>query len=150
MSVGIFNTLFDTTLLLILYHVTGLPEVVANTISVSISITFSYFLNHRIVFRDPAKYSLKKYLRFFAITGLGIICIQDLTIYLITSHVWVVADYQTVNVLNHMVSLKTIELIGAKLLAVLLGMAWNFLLYKYVVFKPHHTKEDSEDSVIIA
>ena len=88
--IGSFNTLFDTSLLLIIVKISGLSPVIVNSVSVSIAITVSYFLNHRIVFRQKSSYSLKKYIRFFLITGLGVIIIQDTIIYLVTDKFWIV------------------------------------------------------------
>lgn len=143
--VGTFNTLFDTTMLFVIVKVTGVPAVVANSISVSIAISVSYFLNHSIVFRDKEKYSVNKFIRFFLLTGLGIILIQDTIIYLITDKIWPVTKTQLFTFDHHSLHRYTFELLGAKLVAVLFGLVWNYLFYKHVVFK----NKDSEDKLVI-
>ena len=148
--VGCFNTAFDITLLVTILKIFNWSPLVANSLSVSIAITVSYFLNHHIVFRQTGGYSLKKYLRFFLVTGLGVIIIQDLVIYLVTDKFWVISKTETVTLLQHATSVKTIQLLGAKLMGVLLGLAWNYLLYKYIVFRGHETAESKEDELIIA
>jgi putative flippase GtrA len=148
MVVGCFNTVLDTSILLFGYKILGLNELIANTISVSIAITVSYFLNHRIVFRYHEHYSLKRYLHFFAVTGISIILIQDLIIYLATKVFWPVSTSRITVILGHSWSLKTIELLGAKIAAVLIAMVWNFLLYKYIIFKHKDIVDESEEIVV--
>lgn len=143
-TVGCFNTLLDFTLLNILTAVVGLPTLVANTVSVSIGITASYLLNHYVVFRHSGKPTLKNYARFFVITGVSVIGIQNLVIYTV-SHLIVVQPGQGATVMGHFISGETIELNVAKALAVLMGMAWNFLLYKYVIFKDDPNTSEPEE-----
>jgi putative flippase GtrA len=147
--VGSFNTLLDTSLLLTIVKITNWSALIANCFSVSIAITVSYFLNHRIVFRSPDGYTLKKYMRFFLVTGLGVIMIQDLVIYLVTDKFWVISKTKTFMFLGHNTHSQTVELLGAKLSAVVVGMVWNFLLYKYVVFRGHETEEIKEDELVM-
>jgi putative flippase GtrA len=147
--VGCFNTAFDISLLLAILKVFNWPPLVANSLSVSIAITVSYFLNHRIVFRHYGGYSLKKYARFFLVTGLGVILIQDIVIYFVTDKFWVISKMRTFVLLGHATSVRTIELLGAKLTAVLVGLTWNYLLYKYVVFRGHETAESKEEELVV-
>lgn len=147
--VGCFNTLLDTSLLLIMVKAFNWSPLIANSLSVSIAITVSYFLNHRIVFRQTGDYTLKKYAHFFLVTGLGVIIIQDLIIYLVTDKFWVISKTTTFTLFQHAVSLKTTELLGAKWTAVLIGMFWNYLLYKYTVFRGHEAAENKSDELIV-
>jgi putative flippase GtrA len=146
LCVGSFNTLLDFTILNILVELAGLPVLVANSISVSVGITISYFLNHRIVFRHPQKYSLKNYIRFFFVTGFGVIVLQNLVIYASTK-LGIANSDNTVHLLLFNVSDKTVVLNIAKALAVIVGMVWNFLLYKYVVFR-HEDDADAPDRIV--
>ncbi len=148
LCVGSFNTLLDFTILNLLVAIGGLNELLANTISVSIGITISYFLNHKIVFREPQKYSLKAYLRFIAVTGLGVIIIQNLVIYLAT-HTGLANSGNTVHLLLINLSDKTVALNIGKALAIIVGMIWNYLLYKYVVFG-RDKQADPADEIIVA
>lgn len=146
--VGVFNTFFDITLLLFFYKVVGVPEVVANTFSVSIAVSLSYFLNHHIVFRYHKKYSLRNFLRFTVITGLSIMVVQNLVIFVVTHYVWNVSASETVIWHGKTFMLQTVVLLAAKLIAVAVGMVWNFLLYKYVVFPNSKQPDDSEEIII--
>jgi putative flippase GtrA len=147
--IGSFNTLLDTSLLLTIVKITDWSALIANCFSVSVAITVSYFLNHRIVFRSLERYSLKKYVRFFLVTGLGVILIQDLIIYIVTDRVWRISKTKTFMFLGHNMHSQTAELLGTKLSAVVIGMVWNFLLYKYVVFRGHESKDIKEEELII-
>ena len=147
--VGCFNTAFDICLLIAILKVLDWPPLVANSLSVSIAVTVSYFLNHRVVFRDAGGYSLKKYLRFFLVTGLGVILIQDIVIYFVTDKFWVISKTSTVMLFRHATSARTIELLGAKLTAVLVGLTWNYLLYKYIVFRGHETPNSAADELVV-
>src|SRR5215213_6386487 len=85
LCVGAGNTLLDFTLLNILTLGVHVPALLANIISASIGISISYFLNHRIVFRRDEEHSLQKFVHFFVVTGLSILLIQTLVIWLVTT-----------------------------------------------------------------
>lgn len=140
--VGSFNTLFDISLLLAIVKLFGLSSVIANSISVTIAISVSYFLNHRIVFRQKDGFLIRQYIRFFLITGIGIILIQDAVIYLVTDKLWIIDKARVATLFGQSFRLKILELLAAKLIAVVIGLFWNFTLYKYAVFKDGSIKED--------
>lgn len=147
--VGCFNFLLDIGMLNVLTAVFGLKVLIANSISVSIGITASYFLNHRIVFRHQQEYSLKTYGKFFAVTGFSAIVIQDFIIEVLAPKIVKVRSGETVQVLGRAIPAHTIELNIAKIIAVAIGMVWNFLLYKYIVFQDKKGS-DSADKIIVA
>ena len=136
-TVGIFNTLFDITILNSLVFLGHVPYLAANLVSASCSMTVSYFLNHRIVFRSGERHTLKKFVHFFSVTGVGILGIQSLVIYTVThllsSHQSAVVSL--IHSLHLSLSVKAFELNLGKLSAVLLAMIWNFMLYHFVIFK---------------
>lgn len=145
--VGLFNTALDFTLLNIMVELLGFHVLVANTISVSVGITVSYFLNHHIVFRHPERPSPKNYARFFAITGFSVLFIQNVVIYVVTKVV-TVNEASAVHMLGYDISAKTIEVNLAKAVAVLTGMVWNFLLYKYVIFRIQGDEAEPENILV--
>ncbi len=137
--VGVFNTVFDFTLLNSIIIIFGLPALFANVISASIAITVSYFLNHYIVFRHHEPPSKKNALKFFIITGVSVLVIQSLVIAVIGYGLeiyaasflnWAVALIHNSVVTSHIIAANI-----AKACAVLAGMLWNFVLYKNVVFE---------------
>lgn len=151
LCVGTFNTILDVSLLLTLYKVLGFPEVVANTISVLVAITVSYFLNHRIVFRQKHGYKLSAYLKFLLITGFSAVAIQDTIIFLFTKVLFDPSGYADVSIVGASVSVATLSLLAAKAVGVGIGLVWNFLLYKYVVFGGKKAKDiDQADEIVIA
>ncbi len=136
--VGIFNTLFDLTILNLLVFFAHVPTLIANLFSATISIVVSYFLNHHIVFRRTEPHEIKSFLKFFAVTGLSIVLVQDSIIFVVThllNH-----DSGLITSIDHTLGTtkltqKFVNLNFAKMLAVLGGMVWNFVLYRLVVFK---------------
>jgi putative flippase GtrA len=147
LSVGIVNTLIDLTILNCLVLIAHFPTIIANLISASISITTSYFLNHHIVFRSQEQHSLIRFVRFFAVTGFGILAIQTLAIFFIQK---ILRHYNgsIQSLLNdaHVasISVRAAELNIAKLLAVAVAMGWNFTVYHLIIFKTVHSEEALE------
>jgi putative flippase GtrA len=136
-TVGVFNTLFDLTILNSLVFLGHIPYVAANLVSASTSICSSYFLNHHFVFKSQDKHSFKRFIKFFAVTGIGILGIQSLVIYGVThllSHQQnLVTDI--IRDLHLHLSHKAFDLNLGKLVAVFFAMCWNFVIYHLVIFK---------------
>ncbi len=149
-SVGIFNTIFDTSMLNILVFVFHVPLLVGNLISASISMSTSYFLNHRLVFRSKESHTLKKFLHFFAVTGVGILGIQSLVIYLVT-HILKHQHALVASIVNFLpfrhLTIDIFDLNVAKICAVLVAMTWNFAIYHFVIFK--RSSEQPDEDVLV-
>jgi len=106
----------------------------------------SYFLNHHIVFRSKEKHSVMRFVHFFAVTGLVILAIQSLVIYLMT-HFLAHEHSAVVSLLRHLhiaLSAKAFDLNLAKLLAVLVAMIWNFLIYQFVILNKNSKQSDDD------
>lgn len=131
---GCFNTALDFLLLNVLTLAFELPTLVANTISVTFGIGISYALNHFFVFRYPHRISVVKFLQFFAITGFSSLILQNVIIYLFE----LLFDTRFGNSLlflsdpngQHVLAINI-----AKASAVLVGLVWNFTMYRFVVFR---------------
>ncbi|HEY1645842.1 MAG TPA: GtrA family protein [Candidatus Saccharimonadales bacterium] len=141
-TIGVINTVTDITILSILVFGFGLKEIVANVISASISITLSYFWNHFIVFRHKDKVTLKLFLKFFAVTGFGVLGIQELVI-AVVQHYISIHSVMTHTNLSHTLS-KVVLDEGTKLFAVAISMVWNFFVYTFAIFK-----EDKEEEGVV-
>lgn len=145
--VGVFNTLFDLSMLNTLVFVGHLPTLVANLISASISISVSYFLNHHIVFRSRENHTFIRFAKFFTVTGVGILAIQTLVIYLVThllSHQQaLVHDILSMLHITRL-SARAFDLNFAKLCAVAVALIWNFLIYHFVIFKKPGEEPDED------
>ncbi|HSX00444.1 MAG TPA: GtrA family protein [Patescibacteria group bacterium] len=146
--VGVFNTLLDLTILNALVFIFDLKVLVANTISASISVVISYFLNHAIVFQKQHKMTVRLFLKFITVTGLSILLVQSVVIYaaehfVTTSEIVRLTGFSDAHA-------KFVQVNGAKAVAVLLGMAWNFALYHLVVFRHSDAqKTDAEEEAVL-
>jgi putative flippase GtrA len=138
-TIGVINTLTDISILNLLVFAFGAKVIYANLVSASISITLSYFWNHFIVFRHQNKATLKLFIKFFVITGLGILVIQTLVIYGV-EHLVNINQIMNTTHLSHSLS-KVLWVNGAKLFAVAISMVWNFFLYTFAIFKVDKEEE---------
>jgi len=131
---GMLNTGLDFVLLNCLILLAGFPTLAANIVSVTVGITISYFLNHFFVFRYQRPVSVKRFLEFFAVTGFSSLLLQSGVIWLFE----VMFDTTFGRSLLFVGTTAEKEFIAinvAKATAVLLGLVWNFTMYKLVVFK---------------
>jgi len=141
---GCFNTALDFLILNVLTLALGLPVLAANTVSVLFGISISYALNHFFVFRYPYRISVRKFFEFFLITGVSSLGIQTLIIWLFEllfatsfgNSLLLVPDEEG----RHFIAINV-----AKFTAVLVGLVWNFTMYRFVVFRVPTTKTDAAE-----
>lgn len=145
--VGVVNTLTDLGILNVLVFVLGLKLLVANTISASISVVISYFWNHAIVFQRQHRMSMLLFLKFIAVTGLSILLVQSGVIYIVGHAISIGAISRLTGFSE--TQAHFVQVNGAKAMAVVLGMAWNFILYHLVVFKHSDTQKTAEEEAIL-
>lgn len=118
--VGVLNTVVDFGLLNVLYHVIGLPLLVANTISVSAGILNSFLWNKHWTFSAGGWSRWRREaVVFVAVSFVGLL-INDAGIYVLHS-LWGDTSILAVN--------------AQKLGASVLSMAWNFLGYRLIAFR---------------
>ena len=118
--VGIANTAIDFIVLLSLTTF-GLPLVVANFISTSVALTFSFFANRSFTFGSTGK-KRSQAVRFLLVTLVGLWVLQPIVLVL------------AVPVLEGMLS-REASILVAKLIATVVSMVWNYLLYDSLVFR---------------
>ena len=118
--VGIANTAIDFIVLLSLTTF-GLPLVVANFISTSVALTFSFFANRTFTFGSTGK-KRSQAVRFLLVTLVGLWVLQPIVLVL------------AVPVLEGMLS-REASIVVAKLIATVVSMVWNYLLYDSLVFR---------------
>ncbi|MDY0911428.1 GtrA family protein [Rathayibacter festucae] len=131
---GCTNTAIDFVILNALVLLLGLPTLVANVFSVLVGITISYALNHFFVFRHPGRISVMTFAKFFLVTGFSSLVLQSLIIYGFE----VFFDTRFGNSLLFLPSSGENAFLAinvAKAFAVLVGLIWNFCMYKFVVFR---------------
>ncbi len=136
-GVGAFNTLFNVMVFDVLVFIIGIGNLVANFISLIISIAISYLLNKFIVFKDDKKVTGKQ---------LGSFMVGTFIIQLIAQHssVWLLGEKYTgmgvafykvlegihIHLGRHFVVLNT-----AKVLGVIFSIAISYLFYDRLIFK---------------
>jgi len=142
---GTLNAIVDLSILNTLVFKFNFPVWLGNAIAVAVAITLSYFLNHRIVFRHKHNPSARQYLKFFLVTGVGIIITQTLIIYVTR------ATYDSL-LHNHIPGLSNsmddeLSLNMAKVSAAIIGIVWNYLFYSRVIFKKSPEIPVDEDTL---
>lgn len=137
--VGIINTLIDFSILNLLRFVFGLTTIQANLVSTTFAMTFSFFANKHVVFKEEKGSIVKQALVFFGVTAFGLYILQSLVIYTLTN-TWLWPGNFAVEVV-HMVRLEGflkdtfVKVNTAKAAAIAVSMVWNYVMYKKVVFK---------------
>lgn len=122
--VGGFNTALDFGILFGLTAL-GVDKIPANYISTSVSFVFSFFANKTFTFKAKSGNAKREFLSFVIVTLIGLWILQPLVI-------------TAVSQLLEATSLDdTITLLIAKLIATIVSLIWNYILYSRVVFKKH-------------
>lgn len=120
--VGGTNTALDF-LLLFLFTGMGADKIVANYLSTSAALIFSFFANKQFTFKNTTKNAKKQFALFLIVTLIGLWVIQPIIIWIMT------------NALASSVTNAELNLFIAKLVATVASLIWNYLLYSRVVFK---------------
>ncbi len=130
-TIGIFNTVFDLTLYVLIYNLSS-SIIVANLVATSAALCGSYFLNSRITFKSK-KWTTKSFVQFIIVTLIGLwifqtgfIVIATPTFKHIATHIW----QHSGGTLE-----RTVITIAPKVVAVGITFVWNFLWYNKVIFK---------------
>ena len=121
-AVGAVNTMLDFGLLLALTSF-GLPTVGANVVSSTTAFIFSFFANKRFTFQTSGTNIRREIVLFVLVTLFGLWVLQSVVIAL---SVPLLVSFQINN---------SIALIVGKLIATVVSLTWNYLLYSKVVFK---------------
>ena len=128
MMVGGFNTLLDFGLLFLLKSF-GLPVITANILSTTIAFCFSFFANKKFTFRSTTKKIYRQIILFIIATLFGLWVLQTIVISV------------AYPLLQSLEVTDEIALLIAKLIATVVSLIWNYLLYSRVVFKDEHADE---------
>lgn len=137
--VGIINTTLDFGLFNLLIEVFGVYRILANLISTTIAMLFSFFANKTFVFKSSGQNPWHQLLIFFPVTAFGLYVIQNGIIFGLTE-VWrgpLDLAYAIVEFLG-LDALFARDFIfnnGAKAIATIASLSWNYVMYKLVVFK---------------
>lgn len=117
--VGGLNTGLDFGLLFISVWL-GVPKIAANYISTTVAFIFSFFMNRSYTFKSSGD-AKKQIIPFLAVTAIGLWLFQPLIIWLISEY------FLFIN--------SDITLFIAKLIATIVTLIWNYIMYAKFVFK---------------
>ena len=139
---GLVNTGLDFVLLNLLILAAGMPVIAANLVSVTVGITISYFLNHFFVFRHGEPVTVGRFLKFFAVTGFSSLLLQSGVIWLFERG-FDTTFGRSLLMFGTSAEQEFLEINIAKATAVLIGLVWNFTLYRLVVFRTPTPADDA-------
>lgn len=122
--VGVLNTALDFGILIAL-TLLGLDKIVANIISSTTAFVFSFFANKKYTFKTTDTNVAKEMVLFVVVTLFGLWVLQTLVIWLTTP--------LTTAIFHN----TSYALLASKLLATVVSMTWNYLLYSKLVFKKY-------------
>jgi len=134
--VGVLNTVIDFTLYNILSSTTFLGLVGSNIVSTTVAMVFSFFANRNVVFKAKQGSIKKQTVRFLLVTGFGIYILQNGTIAILTQ-IWPAPIHAVVQYANSMGLHDHNAVItknAAKLVATVVSLIWNYIMYKRLVF----------------
>lgn len=138
MGIGLIITVLDYTLLNFFAVLLSLPVVLANSISAPISSFVSYKLNKRVVFEDRMHGRRKTFLLYVSILGVGILIIQNSLIHVFAGPLSNSVAHTVKPVFDLVglgdLSVRTISINTAKVLASLFSAAWNYYMLRRFVF----------------
>ncbi|MDB5160597.1 MAG: rane protein of unknown function [Candidatus Saccharibacteria bacterium] len=135
--IGIFNTLFDMALYVVIQQLTG-SIVIANIAATSAALIGSYLLNSKLTFKAK-KWTAQSFILFVVVTLFGLWVLQTFAIYLLTPVVGVIPEFlwRLFGPLEDI-----IKILAPKVVATVITVVWNFLWYNKVIFKDKHPEED--------
>ncbi|MES2630717.1 MAG: GtrA family protein [Patescibacteria group bacterium] len=120
--VGGANTALDF-LVLFLFVNLGVDKFIANYISTTVALVFSFFANKSFTFKNTSKNAKKQFLIFLVVTLAGLWILQPIIIWASSA------------VLSPYITNEAALLFVAKLIATIGSLIWNYLLYSRLVFK---------------
>ncbi len=120
--VGLANTAIDFGVLLTLKSF-GINVLVANTCSSTLAFIFSFAANKKYTFKTTDTNVVREMVLFVVVTLVGLWGLQNSIIAL--------TQAPLINLLHNPIA----GLVASKLLATLVSMVWNYIMYARVVFK---------------
>ncbi len=137
--VGVITTLLDFAIFNWLARpAVGWRRIPANTVSVTVAMTWSFLANWFIVFHPDGQDWLGRAGRFLITTAFSAFVLQNLVLYF-TTYIWkgpaVVAIFVVRKLhLNQRLNDDMVSRNTCKALAVSAGLIWNFCWYKFFVY----------------
>ncbi|HEY8999614.1 MAG TPA: GtrA family protein [Candidatus Saccharimonadales bacterium] len=136
-AVGVINTLIDFVVLDILHLKFGMELILANLISTTIAMVFSFFANRTLVFKHHSERVAKQMVLFWIVTAFGLYVLQSGIIWFLghPAHGVLNASVRLVHSAGFRdLSAAFITTNVVKLIADLITLVWNYIGYKEFVF----------------
>ena len=145
--VGVINTLVDVVILNILvffgftaaFVILGQQFLAANIVSVAVAMVNSFILNKQWTFRAEEGNIYLQIVKFLVITIIGMFIIHQLIFngiyYGLPSISGFIISIVHFLKLNNIFSDSFVALNSAKAIAIIASLIWNFIGYKFIVFK---------------
>lgn len=121
-AVGVLNTAIDFGLLFGLRAI-GFPDVPANLVSTSASFCFSFLANKKYTFQTNNTNVKREIMLFIVVTLFGLWVLQSVIIAVFTPM------FTDIGLEN------AVALLLTKIIATVVTLVWNYMLYAHVVFK---------------
>ena len=134
--VGVLNTLIDFSIYNVLSSTVGLTLVQSNIVSTSVAMVFSFLANKHVVFQKTKGSSVRQVAIFFVVTAFGLYVLQTGTIKLLTD-VWLAPLNFGLDIAHWLGIMGHDQFLiknGAKAIATVISLTWNYIMYKKVVF----------------
>jgi len=137
LGVGVFNTVFNVILFDILVFTFGMKSLLANFVSLVVSITISFFLNKNLVFENQGNNPGGQYAAFIIGTFVIQLITQHLALVLLGQHFTIIGVffYNLLHGLGIGLSKQFVVLNVAKAIGVAFSIALSYLYYDKFVFK---------------
>lgn len=135
--VGAFNTLLDFAIYNVLSGEFGFSLIKSNIISTTTAMIFSFFANKHVVFKKTDGNTWRQAVTFWVVTAFGLYILQTGTIWILTD-LWTTPMNLALNVANALGITGHDQFLiknGAKAIATVISLGWNYIMYKKVVFK---------------
>lgn len=137
--VGFSATVMDYGILNVLSQVFGVPVVLSNIVSASVSSLYSYILNRKVVFNSIAHGERKSLLLYVGSLLISILVIQS-SIIGIFGHGITASWYEAFGVTGQLQEILAVN--TAKVMAGLCTALWNFYVQRRFVFKSNSHKHN--------
>jgi putative flippase GtrA len=121
-TVGSINTLLDFGILISLVAI-GLNPLLGNIVSTSVAFIFSFYANKNYTFKSQTGNLGRQFLLFVVVTLFGLWGLQSIALLL------------TTQVLSTILTNESTIVILGKIIASLISLTWNYIMYSRVVFK---------------
>ncbi len=139
-AVGVFNTLFGFAAFNALL-LAGMTPIPAHVLSVTVGMVVSFLANRAFVFKHREGSAFKQALAFFATTAFGMYVLQTAVILLLLD-LWTAPFDALVPLFGGIADHALLRANAAKVVATGVSLTWNFLAYRYLVFRKRVPSSD--------